>query len=96
MRAYGGAARECLRAAPKVVHVCMVRMQLSLPYKSLGAVYGQMERLGVERAGDEEYLEDGSVRVTVLLNADKESEFVTVVTDMTAGAIVPTRCASEG
>lgn len=65
VRAYGGAARECLRAAPKVFRRARVTLTLHLPYKLMGAVYGQVDRFGATRMSDEEYTEDGSIRVQV-------------------------------
>ena len=51
MRAYGAAARECLRAAPRVHRQAKSLFRLCLPYKTLGSLYSQMEKLGATRSG---------------------------------------------
>ena len=52
MRAYGAAARECLRAAPRVFRQSKSLLRLTLPYKTLGSLYGQMDKLGATRSGE--------------------------------------------
>jgi putative IMPACT (imprinted ancient) family translation regulator len=96
VRAYGGAAREALRAAPKSVLKAKVQLQLDLPYASLGVAYATIDRCHAQRMGDEEYLDDGRVRVVVALDVDAEADFVARVQDATAGGVMPRLVVAKG
>jgi hypothetical protein len=89
-RAYGNAARECLRAAPKMIRRLKVDLILeNMPLKSLAALYGQMDRLQAERVG-EEYLPDGmTLNVMLRVESENEQHLAQVVSDLTAGAVFP-------
>jgi uncharacterized YigZ family protein len=91
VRAYAGAARECLRAAPKEFRRARVLMEISVPYKTLGAIYSALPRVDADKEGEEEYQEDGSVRVRISVFSDKEAAFTSMVQDLTSGLVVPTR-----
>ena len=90
-RAYGGAARDCLRAATRITKRTRASFHVTLPYKTLGSLYQFLPRLGANMGGDEEYLEDGSVGVLIVVDSDKASELITLVSDMTSGEVVPER-----
>ena len=89
MRAYGGAARDCLRAATRITKRPRTSFHINLPYKALGSLYQLLPRLGAAVAGDKEYREDGSVSVIVMVDSEKSSEFRTLVSDLTSGEVVP-------
>lgn len=58
VRAYGGAAAECLRTAPRVPIVAMVEAALHCPFEDTGAVHALIAAHGAEKL-DERYSEDG-------------------------------------
>lgn len=89
VRAYGWAARDCLRGASKVSKRSRVSFRVSLPYKQLGSLYQLLPRLGADRLGDEEYHEDGSVGLLIVVDSDKALDFTTQVSDFTSGETVP-------
>ena len=62
-----------------------------MPYKALGSLYSQLTKLGADRMGDEDYRDDGSVSVLITEDRDRESDFTTLVSDLTAGEVVPVR-----
>ncbi|KAG1663829.1 hypothetical protein FOA52_013394 [Chlamydomonas sp. UWO 241] len=95
-RAYGAAARDCLRASPRAFRAARVELEVAVPYAILGVMYPQMERVGAVRSGEEEYLEDGRVRLALCVEADREEEFVRAVADATAGGVVPRRIGTDG
>ena len=41
--------------------------------------------------GDEDYHEDGLVGVLLMVDSDQASEFTTLVSDLTAGQVLPQR-----
>lgn len=90
MRAYGGAARDCLRAAPKEFVKRRVSLRVTAAFQSLGAVYGAMQRFGAAAEGEEEYTEGGDVAVVFLVDADAVSGVVEAVSNATSGRVVPT------
>ena len=94
VRAYGGAARDCLRAASKTFKRDRVSFRLSLPYKVLGSLYGQLDKLGASRFGEEEYKEDGSVSIAITVDSDKEEAFLHLVSELTSGGVSPDRLPS--
>lgn len=91
VRAYGGAARDCLRAAAKTFKRDRVSFRLLLPYKVLGGLYGQLDKVGASRFGEEEYKEDGSVSIAISVDSDKEGDFLHLVSELTAGGVCPER-----
>lgn len=95
VRAYAGAARECLKAAPREFRRARVELELSVPYKTLGAIYQALPRVDADKVGDEDYQDDGSVRVCISVFSDKEAAFNSLVRDLTSGAVVPKRVAAQ-
>ncbi len=88
-RAYGGAARDCLRAAPKVFVKRRVAVQAVAPFAALGQVYGAVARHGGEADGEERYTDVGDVAVTFLVDADCADSLVEAVSNATSGRVVP-------
>ncbi|GBF98226.1 hypothetical protein Rsub_11046 [Raphidocelis subcapitata] len=88
VRAYGGAARDCLRAAPKVFVKRRALVAAVSPFASVGAVYGAVQRLGGAAEGEESYTEAGDVRVTFLVDADAVGVLAEAVSNATSGRVV--------
>lgn len=89
VRAYGGAARDCLRSAPKQFVARRVRLRAEAPFQSLGAVYAAMQRHGAAPCGAEEYTESGLAAVTFVVDAVAAAAAVEAVSDATSGRVVP-------
>ena len=90
-RAYGGAARDCLRAAPKAFVKRRARLRAAAPFAALGAVYAAMARAGAEPApGGERYDEAGGDLVVVEfdVDADAAAAAAAAVADATSGRVV--------
>lgn len=83
VRAYGGIAAQCLRAAPKREIVPLVRLQLEAPFELAGQVYGLLERWKLARAS-ETYSQAGLVLEIVIEEARLE-EFRRAMVDGTRG-----------
>jgi uncharacterized YigZ family protein len=92
-RAYGGSASECLRTAPVRIVRARVRAALEAGFAEMGAVYTVLERLGIERLG-EDYRADGVV-IEVELDQRDLPGLVTALADATRGRVVP-RVIEEG
>ncbi|AKC85482.1 IMPACT family protein [Pseudoxanthomonas suwonensis] len=52
VRAYGGAAAECLRLAPRRTLVAMVELELACAFEDLGAVHAALPAHAAEKAGE--------------------------------------------
>jgi putative IMPACT (imprinted ancient) family translation regulator len=96
VRAYGGAARDCLRAAPKAFVKRRAALRAVAPFASLGAVYAAVSRAGGSPAGEERYTEAGDVEVTFLVDADVADGLVEAVANATSGRVVPEVVAAPG
>lgn len=83
VRAYGGIAAQCLRAAPKREIVPLVRLQLEAPFELAGQVYGLLERWKLARAS-ETYSQAGLV-VEILIEEARLEEFRRAMVDGTRG-----------
>lgn len=68
VRAYGGAAAECLRGAERVPIVELVEAVLAFPFEDTGAVHALLDTGGVEKHG-ETFVADG-VRLRIRLPVD--------------------------
>lgn len=64
VRAYGGAARDCIRAAPKQFVHRRAELRLSAAYALLGSVYNVLSRFGAEQLS-EDYEASGGVTLRV-------------------------------
>ncbi|WP_454831500.1 IMPACT family protein [Pseudoxanthomonas wuyuanensis] len=67
VRAYGGAAAECLRLAQRQPLVAMREMQLACPFEDLGSVHNALAAHGAEKIG-EDFDESGAL-LTISLPA---------------------------
>jgi uncharacterized YigZ family protein len=83
VRAYGATAAECLRQAPKLEVLPMVRLRLEAPFEQSGIIYGLLDKLGVARM-DEGYQQSG-VWLEVELPASQAEAFRGVIRDATRG-----------
>ncbi len=59
VRAYGGAAAECLRTAPRLPIVEMAEAALAFPFESTGAVHAALAAHGADRL-DERFTTEGA------------------------------------
>ncbi|MFC5569481.1 IMPACT family protein [Lysobacter yangpyeongensis] len=69
VRAYGGAAAECLRVAPRQELIAYGELDIRYPFEATGAVHGTLGAFGVEKLA-EDYEADG-VRMRLRLPADR-------------------------
>jgi len=69
VRAYGGAAAECLRTAPRQPLVAMAMLELHAGFEDIGTVHAALTVNGAEKRA-ETFLVDG-VRVQLSLPADR-------------------------
>ena len=60
MRAYGGAAAECLRLGLRQPLLAMVELELACAFDDLGTVHAALSAHAAEKTG-ERYLADGAV-----------------------------------
>lgn len=87
VRAYGGAAAECLRTAPSCVIRHRVRVRLQAGFHDLGAVYGVLERCEVDRLG-EDFIAAGVV-LEVELDQGELPSLSRALADATRGRVSP-------
>jgi putative IMPACT (imprinted ancient) family translation regulator len=69
VRAYGGAAAECLRTAQRIPLVAMRTLQLQAGFDDLGAVHAALAGFGAEKL-EEAFAADG-LRLRLSLPADR-------------------------
>ena len=69
VRAYGGAAAECLRLAPRQALIVRGELAFTYPFEVTGAVHAALGQFGVEKLA-EEFLVDG-VRLRLRLPVDR-------------------------
>eukprot|EP00775_Hariotina_reticulata_P004488 gene4488-4741_t len=86
VRAYGGAARDCLRAAPKIFVRSQCQLVLDTPFDCLGAVYNMLGKFGAA-AGEESYSTAGSVQLKLTVDADKLQPLQQAIADATSGKV---------
>lgn len=84
VRAYGGAAKECLKLAPRVFTKAQVLVEVEAAYDELGTVYGCMDMYGAERQA-EEYGSSGTVTLRALVDADRLAPLQAAIADGTGG-----------
>jgi uncharacterized YigZ family protein len=85
VRAYGGTAAECLRAAAVVEVHRRVELDLAVGFSDLGAVQGLLTRLGVLRVG--EGYSDDAATLRVSLGEDEVGAFLQALADATRGRV---------
>lgn len=83
VRAYGGAAAECLRGAERVPIVELVEAELGFPFADTGAVHALLDAGGIEKHG-EAFVADG-VRLRIRLPADALAPLRARLRDATRG-----------
>ena len=71
VRAYGGTAAECLRTAPQVDVWPTLLLSVQVPYDATGAVYAVLDKLNIERVG-EEHTAQGQILVLRLEHRIRE------------------------
>lgn len=86
VRAYGGAARDCLRAAQKGFVKAQVQLTLDAPFDCLGSVYNTLAKYGAT-AGGEEYTDRGKVRLVLTADVDTASDIILALADATSGKV---------
>lgn len=96
VRAYGGAARDCLRAAPKQFVKRQVEVRVEAPFQSLGAVYGVMQRYSASPSSEEQYTESGGVAVRFMVDVDVSAAVIESVSNATSGKVLPELVDAEG
>lgn len=86
VRAYGGAAAELLRGAPRLEVLPQVTLRASVPFAAQAALYRVLEDFAHER-GPEDYTASGLGLALTLNEADLPA-FTRALTDATRGAAV--------
>lgn len=88
VRAYGGAARACLRDAPKVDFIPQVVVLAIVPFEALGAAYMVADQMGARRVGEDyESTGDGGVALRLEVEAEKAEKVCEMLQDASAGKI---------
>lgn len=85
VRAYGGAAAECLRLAQRQPLVAMCELRLACPFDDLGSVHNVLAALGAEKTG-EAFDESGAV-LTVSMPVDAVDTLKTRLRDATRNRV---------
>ena len=85
VRAYGGAAAECLRTAPRTPLVRMHALALACGFDDLGSVHAALAALGADKTG-ETFDADGA-RLAVQLPAERVDALKTRLRDATRNRI---------
>ena len=83
MRAYGGCAAECLRAAPKTALVEMVRAELTVDFAALAVLRARFAALDVQL--DAEEFSASGVNLRVSIPAQRLDELRRLLADLTRG-----------
>ena len=88
VRAYGGAAAECLRLAERIEVKPRIDLSARIPFNALGQVYPVVERFEAQKQ-DEQYDAQGVV-LDLSIGQDQFDAFVAALRDATRGAAVVT------
>ncbi|PNW77719.1 hypothetical protein CHLRE_10g448800v5 [Chlamydomonas reinhardtii] len=84
VRAYGGAAQECLKLAPRVFAKAQVEVVVEASYDELGTIYSCLDMHACMRLA-EDYGSSGTVSIRALVDADKLNSLKAAVADGTRG-----------
>lgn len=87
-RAYGGAARECLRLAGKVVFQRQATLCMQVPFDSLGAVYIVLNKHNAHQP-TEHYLASGEMEIHAEVAEAVVSDIQRDMLNATSGAVKP-------
>ncbi|HRG17425.1 MAG TPA: YigZ family protein [Pseudomonadota bacterium] len=83
VRAYGGAAAECLRTAPRLERVETCSVEIRAGFAHLGAVHVVIDGLAAEKT--EEHFDADGVTLRLNLRADLRDRLVETLRDATRG-----------
>ncbi len=86
VRAYGGTAAQCLRAARRVEIFRKAMVTVEIPFDSIGAVYPVIDRFGAVKLR-EEYIESGVI-LTVEVDERYVADLTSALHDATRGMAV--------
>jgi len=81
VRAYGGAAAECLRRAERRQLIAMRRLQLACPFNDIGAMHAALTATDAQKL--DEIFDESGVRLLVSLPADRVDDLKTLLRDAT-------------
>jgi len=81
VRAYGGAASECLRLAPRRPLIAMRRLTLACPFDDLGSVHAQLALHAAEKCT--ENFDEHGARLRIELPADRVDDLKMQLRDAT-------------
>ncbi|EFJ41861.1 hypothetical protein VOLCADRAFT_83934 [Volvox carteri f. nagariensis] len=84
VRAYGGAAKECLRQGMWIVKKTRAAVVVEVSYDELGVVYGCLDMHGCKRVA-EEFGSSGTVEIRAMVDADRLEALKSAVADVTGG-----------
>ncbi len=85
VRAYGGAAAECLRTAPKRDIRTFCTLTFVVPFDCIGEVYRLMKNQDTEKT--DEQFESNGVRLVVTLETSSAAAFETALVGATRGRV---------
>eukprot|EP00879_Flechtneria_rotunda_P017227 GHRR01018048.1.p1 GENE.GHRR01018048.1~~GHRR01018048.1.p1 ORF type:complete len:209 (+),score=58.77 GHRR01018048.1:192-818(+) len=86
VRAYASAARDCLRAAPKVFIKAQSELSVTTTFEHLSTVYNLLARYG-GKTGAEDYNDKGQVCLQIMLDADQAEPLQQALADATSGRV---------
>ncbi|KAL4855654.1 IMPACT family member in pol 5'region [Chlorella vulgaris] len=87
VRAYGGAARDCLRSAPTQHKLPRVELRMQVPFELLGRVYPLLEQHVAQKLAETYKDGDGSdgVELVVSVEVDRADALIAALADVTSG-----------
>ena len=81
VRAYGGAAAECLRRAEKRALIVLAELQFTCPFANLGDAHAAINATGAIKS--DEYFDSEGVTLSIRLPADRVDDLKTRLRDAT-------------
>lgn len=85
VRAYGGAAAECLRLAPRQPLIAYREVALAYPFEATGTVHATLAQFGAEKLA-EDFLAEGAL-LRLRLPADRLADLKTHLRDATRNRV---------
>lgn len=85
VRAYGGAAAECLRLASRQPLIAMTQLQLSCPFDALGSVHTLLAAHAVDKLG--ETFDEQGAQLHIELPAERVGSLKIQLRDATRGRV---------
>ena len=89
VRAYGGAARECLRRAPKRPVIERVEVRVLVPFDALGLVYQAAETVKAQVLDQEYGVQEGNLTVRVSVNGKHADLLCDTLRELSNGRLTP-------